>query len=409
MTSPNIGPAPGLTTKADPNSGRKSTFTLFSDSWINLQASIGTALDLPISSGNFEAKYGSFGGSTVITDCIGAMQDVRNTATEFGDPKMLRAALIKDPNLLGAKEPPKEIYTHTVWMGQRVHTTAQTLASGYESVLAGLKGLPAGDQVTNLKAYLFDQTMGPIPLSKTMSNDIGVLIKKLGTFEQKMNEYSDKMKTFTRESSGMMQEVNSKVGSLEKKIKELEGLRDEAYRAWRDFTIAAVTASVGCALIGGLLAPFTGGASLLVGGAAAIATGVGLGVKAAENRAKYNEYCKQIDSESVDLKKKCRLRGDLGGLNQQMLTVGPAMGSFMKNLQKVQGVWTQMNTDLLHINGSLTEGNVGTIPFLVEAQAKRAIDAWKDVDSSAKQFTAESLVDYTSIAFGDSMPEQMVA
>ncbi|HEY6431683.1 MAG TPA: alpha-xenorhabdolysin family binary toxin subunit A [Acetobacteraceae bacterium] len=408
MPDASIAPADGLITPADPKSGQQSQFALFSDSWLELQVYVGSALELPITTGDFEDKYGSLGGSTVIKNCITAMGSVRDAATEFGNPKTLRAALIANPNLLATQTPPAEIYTHTVWLGQRVHETAGKLQSGYQSVLDELPGLPSKDQVEALKAYLFDTTLGPIPLAKQMSDEAGALIKKLGTFEQKMNEYNAKMQAFTAGSSAMMAEVNSAIGSSQQKIQDLEKSRDEAYKAWRDFTIAAVTTSVGCALIGGLLAPFTGGVSLLVGGIAAIATGVGLGVKAAQCRAEYNEYCNLISDETVQLQKKQRLRSDLGDFNTQMQRVGPAMSSFLKSLQTVEGVWVQMNNDMLSISNSITEGNVGSIPFLVKAKASLAINSWKAVDDSAKQFTVESLVDYTSIAFGDKLPANAV-
>jgi hypothetical protein len=407
MSEPSIAPAPGLTKPANPDSGQKSQFALFSDSWLEIQGYVGAALTLPISVGNFEEKYGSVGSSTLITDCIAAMKGVREASKEFGDPKGLRAALMKNPNLLASKEPPQEIYTHTVWLGQRVHQTAGSIVSGYESVLEALSGLPPKEQVENLKAYLFDPTMGPIPLSKQMSEQVGTLITKLLKFEQKMNEYNAKMQAFTGGASAMIAMVDRTIGGLAQKIKDLEKSRDDAFKAWKDFTIAAVSASVGCALIGALLAPFTGGVSLLVGGAAAIATGVGLGIKAAQNRGAYNEYCRQLAEQEEEKKKKQRLRSDLGDFNTSMQRVGPAMSSFVKSLQTVAGIWALMNTDMLAINDSITESNVGSLPFLVKTKAKAATDAWKDVDASAKQFTAESLIDYTSIAFGDAMPESM--
>ncbi len=67
-----------------------------------------------------------------------------------------------------------------------------------------------------------------------------------------------------------------------------------------------------------------------------------------------------------------------------------------------------MNNDMLSISNSITEGNVGNIPFLVKAKANLAISSWKAVDDSAKQFTVESLVDYTSVAFGDKLPASPV-
>ncbi len=409
LADPSIAPAPGLVTPANSASGQQSQFGLFTSSWIELQSYVGAALDLPMSKGNFEEKYGTFDSSKTITDCIGAMQSVKNAAAEFGNPKTLRQQLIVNPNLLATPTPPAEIYTHTVWLGQRVHETAGRIVSGYESVLEELPGMPGKDQVEAIKAYLFDETLGPIPLSKKMSDEAGVLIKKLGVFEAKMNEYNAKLKAFTGSSSQMMADVNTAIGSLQQRIKSLEASRDAAYKAWQDFTIAACTTSVGCFLIGAILAPATGGVSLVVGTVAAIATGVGLGIKAAQCRAEYNLYCDQIASERADLVKKQRLRSDLGDFDKKIQLVAPAMQGFLKNLQAVQGAWVQMNTDMLAINASLNPGNVGTMPFLVKAKAKMAIDAWKSVDDSAKQFTVQSLVDYQGIAFGQKMPEKLAA
>ncbi|MCO4848996.1 MAG: hypothetical protein KC448_13625 [Yoonia sp.] len=95
-----------------PDGKVKSRFALLSKDWVSLQASTAVALDLPVSHGNFEEKYGSFGTSAVITDCISAMRDVQNTAQEFGDPARLRKQLIQDKTLLNTQAPPKEIYTH---------------------------------------------------------------------------------------------------------------------------------------------------------------------------------------------------------------------------------------------------------------------------------------------------------
>jgi len=404
-----LDPRDGLIQPADPRSGQPSQFALFSDNWLELQGYVGSALELPLTTGNFEEKYGTVGSSTTIKDCISAMRGVREASTEFGDPKGLRAALIKDPKLLASKVPPKEIYTHTAWLGQRVHETAGNIVTGYESALEGLSGLPARDQVENLKAYLFDATLGPIPLSKQMSEECGALIKKLGDFETKMNGYNATMQAFTRDSSAMVQDLSSTIGGLEQKIRDLEKSRDEAYKAWKDFTIAAVVASVSCALIGALLAPFTFGIAALVGGAAAIATATGLGIKAAQNRAAYNGYCNEIATSGIELKKKQRLRSDLLDFNKQMGVVGPAMAGFLKSLQAIEGVWAQMNSDMVSISRDINEGNIGTLPFLVKGKVALAVNRWKSIDASAKQFTIDSLIDYTGIPFGNPMPERAAA
>jgi uncharacterized membrane protein len=400
-----IVPPPGLVKEADPRTGQKTQFALFSDSWLQLQGYVGAAMELPMSKDNFEDKYGSLGSSKTVTDCIQAMSGVQQASVEFGNPKTLRAALIKNPSLLATPQPPQEIYTHTAWMGQRVHETALKIASGYESVLEGLSGLPAKDQVDNLKAYLFDVQLGPIPLSGQMSQDVATLIRKLGKFEEKMHDYNDRLQNYTRGSSAMVAEVNTKIGGLAQQIAQLEKARDDAHKAYINFMIAAITSSVACALIGALLIPFTAGVSALVGGAAAIALSVGLGVKSAACKKEYNAYCDQIATQQVDLRQKQRLSNDLRDFNTQIQVVAPAMSSFLQNLQTVEGVWVQMNTDMVALGNSITESNIGTIPFLIKSKAKYAIDSWKAIDSSAKQFTVESLVDYTSVAFGDKIPE----
>ena len=108
MAEPSIAPAPGLTTPADSRSGQKTQFALFSDSWIELQGYVGAAIDLPITKGGFEEKYGTIGSSKTILDSIDAMKGVQAAATEFGNPKTLRASVFKDPTLLAAKEAPVE-------------------------------------------------------------------------------------------------------------------------------------------------------------------------------------------------------------------------------------------------------------------------------------------------------------
>jgi hypothetical protein len=108
-------------------------------------------------------------------------------------------------------------------------------------------------------------------------------------------------------------------------------------------------------------------------------------------------------------RKKQRLRSDLADFDIQVLRVGLAMTNFLKNLQAVEGAWVQMNSSMLVIGNSITGNNVGALPFLVEARSRLAVDGWKSVRDSARQFTAGSLIDYASLAFGDRMPESQAA
>jgi hypothetical protein len=405
FAAPSIEPAPGLVIPANPGSGQPCQFALFGDSWIDLQAYAGAASELPMTRREFEHKYGAVAGSRILAGCIEAMKGVQAASTEFGDPKCLRATLRTSPNLLATRQPPQDIYTHTAWLSQRVAQTAGSIAIGFEDAMADLPSLPPREQVDSLKAHLFDQPLGPVALSKKISDEVGMLIRKFGKFGQKMNECNDRLTAYTSSWSPLIAELDTAIGSLAQPIAGLGKSRADAWLAWRDFTIAAATGSVRCMLIGGLLAPFTGAVSLLSGGPAAIALEVGLGVKAARCRALYNEYCSQIAGQPDQLKKRQRLRSDLGDFDTQLQRAALAMTNFLDRLQVLEGAWVHMNSDLLAIGNSITEKNVGTLPFLVKAMSLAAIHSWRSVGASAGRFTAGSLIDYTSLAFGDTMPE----
>lgn len=391
--------------ETDPGTPPKSRFALFTDSWISLQSSTAVALKLPISQGDFEKKYGSFGSSKVITQSIDAMRDVQATAKEFGDPTSLRSQLIKNPNMLAVDTPPDEIYTHTVWLGQRVSNNATTLISGMTAVKSAFNSMPPASKVENIKKYLFSQSMGPIPIAQKMSEEVQDLIKKLLKFEEKMAAYADVLNHYTNNSGALTKEVEDKLGDISKKITRLKDARDEAYDSWLKFTIAAASTAFACVAIGALLAPATGGVSLKVGVAAGAVAGGIMGAKAAGFRAEYSAYCNQLTTAEGDQRQKMRLQSDLIGFNTEMKRVGPAMAGFMSSLQQVGGVWTKMNNDLQYMVNNVTEKNIDELPFLVEGEVNKAIESWRKVDAAASQFTVSSLTNFKHIEMGDELPD----
>jgi hypothetical protein len=261
--------------------------------------------------------------------------------------------------------------------------------------------------VLQLRAYLFDETLGPVPLSDRMSRDTRALIRKVKAFEQKMNEYNDKLRAYTKGTSTMVAEVNASIGTLAQRIKDLQDARDAAYRAYLDFTIAAYMAPIPCILIGAILAPFTLGISFGIGSALAVTLWGTFSAAAARSHDDYNTYCAEIESESVQLRRKQRLRSDLADFDLQAGRVAPAIAELLGNLEGIDSAWVRMKADMLAINQSVDPSNVASMPFLIKAKAGAAIDAWKDVDQAAKSFTAESLIDYASLAFGEKMPQKM--
>ncbi len=80
-------------------------FYLFTEDWLILQAFVVQALQLPITTGDFESKYGKFSDEQDIKSCVAAMSAVKALITTFGDPRELIKALAADPTILQGDTP----------------------------------------------------------------------------------------------------------------------------------------------------------------------------------------------------------------------------------------------------------------------------------------------------------------
>src|SRR5687768_752835 len=78
----------------------KPLFCLFTEEWIQLQTFIVQALQLPVTTSNFEAKYGKFKDEGEVKSVVAAMKAIQGLSTSFGDPVALFNELGTDPHIL---------------------------------------------------------------------------------------------------------------------------------------------------------------------------------------------------------------------------------------------------------------------------------------------------------------------
>lgn len=369
----------------------QTTFSLLTMNWTQLQSYVAGSIIMPTSTSDFESRYGKFDGEDDVVGCATALADVQGLSTQFGDPKALRAAIIADPNVLASDTPPEQIYTHIVWLADKIEGTSATIASSYDTVYKLLQGETSQQQVDDLTQFLFDPTVGPIPLSANMATLTADLITILGKFEKEVNDDNAKVQVYVSNESSLMQEAKDDVAALQHDIDALTKQAKKAHDEWVKYCIVA-----GCmapvALVGPLIVPVV-----------AIETAVG--VEASKYLAQYKAYCARIAQEKAELKQKQRFLGDMAGFNDMVDLAGPALQSFLTSLQMVEGSWVTMNNQLVAISKSLTVDTVSESVFVSKVQTQAAVDAWNNVAQLATEYTSTSLIDYSPTVFGEPLPD----
>lgn len=399
--SPELAPSSTLTIPTGPpppgvSDVPPSRFIIFTDQWLNLQSYITSALNLPMSTNDFTATYGDFdAGSTIkqtVADCVRSMKEVRGLATDFGSPMVLKSKLISDPKYLITKTPPADVYGNIVWLANQIYDTASTFTETMASLQELLQD-KSPDERRDLVVAIFN---GPGGLKESADRMLALtqdLIKKMLLFDQKITAANEKIQHYIGTSSSMMAEVNRLIGQLKADIEDLGHKRDDAYQKWRDFTISAVTVSVGLMVFSlGLLAPL------------AVAAAAGLGAAAGIFRAKYNTFCELIATKEVDLRKKTQLQCDMTGFNVSINQVGGGMKDFIGSLQTIESVWLDISLKLGNVS-NIDVDKIGNMQWFMQAlKINDATKKWHDIGAASEQFTQRSLVNFEPGKFGSKMP-----
>lgn len=384
---PSNSEASVLTSSAD----NGQLFLLFSDDWLNIQSFCAQALQLPINTSQWSNMYGDFSSKAKVSEVLDSLKSLKNLASTFGDPTIIKDKIIHGQNYLSQKEPPAEIYGHIIWLASQIQNTAGTFSFTYKQLATVLSPAIEPDptaRYNNLKEIL----TGPGGLqvsAKVMSERCNVLLKKLIKFERDITPIMDSIGTYVTGQDSLIAEANHLVGELRVQLSELQNVANDTYKKWKILTITAIVSSILIAILSilsfGLLLPL------------AIAVGGGLGIAAEVMRAKYNGLMKQISQKNVEIQKKLRLVNDLTSLNTIMPDLNNSLGSFNHSLQSIQGVWLGVDTSLSYIFNNYSVEQLSDINFIM--QAFKVLDAqqkWADIAETSKQFTQNSMISFSN-------------
>jgi hypothetical protein len=363
-------------------------FILFGSQWLKLQTYVSQALQLPINLGDFREKYGDFDSPDIkgkIEGCINACKSVKGLAGQFGDPSVLKTKIQRDPAYMQSVAPPDEIYGHVVWLANQIQNSASTFQYTFgalSDVLSPSAGTPE-QRAASLKLILTGQG-GLTSTADDMRTKTNALMKKLLDFDTKISAANQEIQIYAGSSSSLLADVNQIIGKLREDIDKTQSAADEAYKKWRDYTISAVTTSVGIMVLSmGLLWPV------------AVGLGAGLGTAAALSRAQYNTLMDKVHSLGTDMQKKTRLVTDLTGFNSSIATVAPALGEFKSSLETVEGVWNDIGMNLAYIVNTYSVNQLSDLSWVM--QTMKILDAqkkWGDIATTSQQFSQNSLVSY---------------
>jgi hypothetical protein len=215
------------------------------------------------------------------------------------------------------------------------------------------------------------------------------------TFGGQFEEANAQVQKYTNSQSDVLKAANKLIGDLNNQITNvLQPAADAALKEWRDYTISAVTTSVGIMVLScGLLWPV------------AVGLGVGLGVAASKARDAYNGLCDQINKSNVDIQRKTLLVTDLTGFNVAINKVAPSMKEFSTNLGIIEGVWVDIGANLAFICNNYTVDQLSSYPWVTQAmKIGDATAKWAAIGNVTQDFTQHSLVSYgDSTKFGSKI------
>jgi hypothetical protein len=407
-----FAPASQLIVKAG-DTQTADAFVLASGDWFKMQNAVQAILALPSDFTEYTTRYGDASSGLLMKECFDAMHNLRQVATKYGNPKQLRAKLVKDPNFLANRDrPDNDTYSSLVWGITRAHQDAFALASYLKSIPENAQGAKPAEVVAGIKSMFLDPN-GMADKMRATAMAFDAQVKELESLQNQLETAQGAMQTYTDRSSKTRLELDKEIGDLKQKITQLEKDRDDAYAKWLALTIAAVTVSAGLAIAGialsVILAAPTAGTSLVVGSAISVgvATAVGgaLGVAAGVARTSYEDLVKDLADKEDFLVKRTAYRTDLGALDSLMQFSLPASDGLLRQVRGVRDGWNSTIEEIKFRVGNLTVDDLQTGPWLKRDEMAAAAAKWTTLDTLLKSFTIGSFVDYDVIKFGDPLPK----
>ncbi len=414
----------------DPDIVGEMRFNLFSADWLMLQRRVESARGLPETRDVFDAQYGVYPDQPIFGQCYEAMKDLRSSALDnFGGPAELRTSILESASTGGSTNYGSTFYGGLGKNMEELRRFVLNLEQLSNPRIASYWSKCDKESVKVLKAYLLGKQNTGISApnnglayqSDQIGREFNDLAMKLEKALEAQRTYEEQLRKFTGESSEMVAATNKAIGEAKANIKKLTKDREAAYDAWLGFTIAAVTTSVGVAVIGTVVsvalyasiaasAAASGGMTLALAAPAValqfstigIAAGLasGLGAKAASERASYDQLGRDLAAARETERKAINLGHDLAGLEAQMKRLDAEEGvsgeKVLKDVRAFGDVFTDLAQQLQGHADNLTVNNISDSPLANVDATADLIVTWTPIKDLADQFGRNMLVDYRS-------------
>jgi hypothetical protein len=366
----------------DPAPAEDFKFTLFSKEFISLQITIAQVLGLPITEGEFEKKYGTFGRKQTVLDCLTALDTLGKHCKKFGNPSTLFTEIEK----LGEGARPTELYARLVWLAQRIVNASESFQFTLESLWEMLEKLTDPQRRYQALKSLLGSEGGLISKAEEMAKESIALRNAVGTYREEMKTIKKPVDDYFSVASKIYSEAKKQREDLADLITANQAALDAAKDDYVKYCAAASGSSIGLIVIsGGMAWPL-----------AAIAGGV-LGAMAEEARKRKNALDEERSRLSAAVAPKIALLTDINGLETAITPLEAQLGKVYDGLGDIYGVW---NNVVLRYGEILKEATPEKLKNLDDfSTSNRIIEAqkrWRKIAESTERFTARAFVDFKS-------------
>jgi len=362
--------------QADPQPNYK--FALFSEEFIKLQIVTTQALTLPVATGTFSEKYGTFGSEVTVTACVKALDGLSKHCAKFGNP----AKLATEIQVIGRGEKPATLYGRIVWLAYKIANTSQTFGLNFMTIAMALQQIPTPAERLVMLRQILTGTGGLVTQAKTMETESASLRDALLTYTTEMTTVKAPISKYFSDGGTLCEEARSKHKDILTRITQAQNELNTAREDYIKYCAAAAGSSVGLMIIsGGMAWPL-----------AATAGGV-LGAMAEEARKRANEIEGEISRLNAEGAKKARLVLDVQGLHVGVTPIELHLGKVIESLGTIAGVWGNVASQFQDIvNETKPEDLQNVEEYTAASRIITAQGKWKEIAETTSQFTERAFV-----------------
>lgn len=384
ITSTFLDPPPALSTQYNPaDGGTTYAFPLQTNSWLAMQTVIQQALLFPNTTTAFTNLYGAFSDADTVVQAVQILDQIQQTATQYGDP----TTLISDLSAFqSATTMPDTIYGAAVWLAAQTVWTANQIVN---LLNAGLTDIGTISDPTERLADLTALLQGPGSVSSYASTLQGYITAFEGpvqTFYNTMNAQiagsTNSLEWYLTQDGNVLSVAQGDVSADTSEINALNEQISTLNKEYIGFTVAACVSPVFLGI------PF-------VGVFLTVADATTFGVMAAEVKKQLDALNEQLASTELDYQEKSQLVAQLQAFDSTSSTVETDGVAFLAAISGLIGGWSEFASQIADNVAALTMSDVDDWPaFLVQVGFQAAVTNWQAIATQAQVFYGAGFVTF---------------